>query len=374
MRKLLMVVLLVVVGFFQTAVAGTKPILNMPDYNGTYYGTPNTGGDCDSSATNCDSMAGRKMFTTLYRDNYNRTSGCAGERCGKHPGVDIDVESGTPVVASMAGTAYRVASCDSSWGGLVVIEVNNPYKAGEKAYIGYAHMRSVYVSQGAPITEGQTIGESGGALSDTCRGTSTGSHLHFQVDRPHAGLYPWFPTGRVEDSDDISNPEVPQYTHNPLPFVLGYAYHYTFAENNNKELWGAANVTAYNTVNSYLWIDSSSVYPYAGRSSFFGDVSCGETAVCSREITMDANIFKRLVLDLDFKCVANPVTIYYRKPDNVWHGATFNYDSARVYSLGMSGLADWNGIITDLIIRPSQGCTASPGPEEYLIKQMYLLP
>lgn len=374
MKKLQRVVFLVAIGFFQSAIAGTDPIANMPDYNGTYYGTPGTGGDCDSATANCDSLAGRKMFTTLYRDNYNRTSGCAGERCGKHPGVDIDVESGTSVIASMSGIAYRVASCDSSWGGLVVIEVNNPYKAGEKAYISYAHMRAVYVSQGATITEGQIIGESGGAPSDPCRGTSTGSHLHFQVDRPHTGSYPWFPTGRVEDSDDLTNPEVPQYTHNPLPFVLGYAYHYTFGENNNKELWGAANVTAYNTVNSYLWIDSSSTIPYVGRSSFFGDVSCGETAVCSREITLDADIFKRLVLNLDFKCVANPVTIYYRRPDNVWHSATFNYSSAGTYYLGMSGIPNWNGVITDLIIQPSQGCTASPGPEEYLIKQMYLQP
>ncbi len=387
MRKLFVVALLVAAGFFQTAMAGTKPIANMPDYNGTYYGTPGTGGDCDSAPANCDSTAGRKMFTTLYRDNYNRTSGCAGERCGKHPGVDIQVASGTPVLAVLSGIVKRRLDCDPTWGGLVVIEANNPYVAGEKAYIGYAHLRSVSApTVGSSVVEGQVIGASGGEdglnpdgtsngkIPDPCRGTSTGPHLHFQVDRPHAEPYPWFPTSRVEESDDISNPEVPQYTHNPLLFITGFVYNFTFAENNNKELWGAANVTAYNTVNSYLWVDSSSVYPYVGRSSLFGDVSCGETAVCSREITLDAGIFKRLVLNLDFKCITNPVTIYYRKPDNVWHGATFNYDSARKYSLSMSGLADWNGIITDLIIRPSQGCTASPGPEEYLIKQMYLLP
>lgn len=373
MKRLLVVVLLSIINLGQIAIAGTKPITNMPDYDGTYYGTPGTGGDCDSATANCDSTAGRKMFTTLYRDNYNRTSGCAGERCGKHPGVDIDVESGTAVKAAIPGTVYRAESCNSSWGGLVVIEVNNPYKAGEKAYIGYAHMRSVYVSQGAAISEGQIIGESGGALSDPCHGASTGSHLHFQVDKPHTDPYPWYPTGRVEDSDDISNPEVPQYTHNPIPFVLGYAYNYTFFENNNKELWGAAYVNSYNTANGDLWIDSSSVNPYVGRSSFFGDVSCGETAVCSREITLNADIFKHLVLNLDFKCVSNPVTIWYQKPDNVWHGASFNYSTAGVYSLGMSGLADWNGIITDLLIQPSQGCTASPGTEEYFIKQMYLL-
>jgi len=384
MRKLLIVALLVAVGFFQTAMAGTKPIANMPDYNGTYYGTPNTGGDCDSAATNCDSTAGRKMFTTLYRDNYTRESGCAGERCGSHAGVDIAVVSGTPVMAALAGTVV-VSGCKEGpgtgdFGGTIVIEANNPYVAGNKVYLVYAHLDDWDdYPVGSQVSEGVPIGLSGGKPKNQggiCPGGSQGAHLHFQVDKnpPDAQGRPWFPPSGAEQSDDVLNPVVPQYTHNPLLFVTGFVYNFTFAENNNKELWGAANVTAYNTVNSYLWVDSSSAYPYVGRSSLFGDISCGETAVCSREITLDASIFKRLVLNLDFKCVANPVTIYYRKPDNAWYGATFNYDSARKYSLGMSGLADWNGIITDLVIRPSQGCTASPGPEEYLIKQMYLLP
>jgi len=345
----------------------------MPDYNGTYYGSPATGGDCDSAVANCDSTAGRQMFTALYRDNYDRTSGCAGERCGKHPGVDIAVVSGTPIVAAMSGIAIKVDQCNASWGGLVVVEVNNPYKAGEKAYVSYAHLREVSVTTGA-ITEGQTLGKSGGATSDPCHGVSTGSHLHFQVDRQHGGPYPWFPTGRVETAD--TDFEVTAKTHNPLPFVLGYAYNFTFAENNNKELWGAANVNAFGTLNSDLWVDSSSTYAYVGRSSFFAEASCSYSNgnPCSREITLDANIFKRLVLRLNFQCVANPVVIYYRGPDDVWHAGAFNYDSARTYVLGMSGLPYWNGIITDLIVNPSQGCTASPGPAEYFIPQVYFLP
>jgi len=253
--------------------------------------------------------------------------------------------------------------------------VNNPYKAGEKAYIGYAHLRSVFVAQGYPVTEGQTIiGESGGALSDPCHGESTGSHLHFQVDRPHGGTYPWFPTGQVEQQDN--NFEVTQKTHNPLPFVLGYAYNYTFAENNNKELWGAKNVVAYNTANSDLWVDSNSAYPYVGRSSWLGETTCGDDygKPCSREITLDANIFKRLVLRLDFKCYNNPAVIYYRGPDDVWHGGKFNYSSTGTYTLNMAGLSYWNGIVSDVMIKPSQGCTANPGPAEYFVKQMYFLP
>lgn len=384
MKRLFVVVLLFTIGSVQTIIAGTKPITGLPDYNGTYWGTPNTG------STAYDSLyRSTPIFTTLYRDNYSRTSGCAGERCGKHPGVDIAVTSGTPVVAALGGAVVE-ATCDwndkrglsngaQGFGGLVIIESDNPYTSG-KVYVVYAHLDnwSIY-SVGQTVPEGEIIGYSGGDdITGVCPGASDGAHLHFQVDKfaptinSRGNLTPWFPTGRVETAD--SDFEVTMYTHNPLLFVLGYAYHYTFAENNNKELWGAANVNDYNTANSDLWVDSESVYPYVGRSSYFGDVSCGESALCSREITLDADVFKRIVLNLDYRCINNLVTIYYRGPDDVWHGGSFNYDTARKYYVDMGGLSDWNGIVSDLIIKPSQGCTANPGPEEYFIKQVYLLP
>ncbi len=388
MKRLFMIALLLTIGLVQTVIAGTKPIAGLPDYNGTYWGTPNTG------STAYDSLyRSTPIFTTLYRDNYSRTSGCAGEGCGKHPGVDIAVASGTPVVAALGGTVVE-ATCDwnrkrglsnraQGFGGLVIIESDNPYASG-KVYVIYAHLDnwSVY-SVGQTVSEGEIIGYSGGDdVTGVCPGASDGAHLHFQVDKfaptinSREKLTPWFPTGRVETAD--SNFEVITKTHNPLPFVLGYAYNYTFAENNNKELWGAANVNDYNTENSDLWVDSESAYPYVGRSSFFGNASsCSEplpNAPCSREITLDADIFKWLVLRLDFKCYNNPVIIYYRGSDDVWHAGSFNYDTAQKYYLNMSSLPDWNGIVSDLILRPSQGCIASPGPEEYFIKQMYFLP
>ncbi len=382
-------VALALFGFVSMVYAGVNPITNMPDYNGTYYGTPNTGGDCDSDAANCDSLSGRKMFTTLYRDNYDRTgvTPCAGERCGSHAGVDISVTSGTPVKAALAGTVV-VSDCKEGpgtgdFGGTVVIEANNPYVTGNKIYLVYAHMdKWDNYSVGSLVSEGATIGLSGGKLKSqggVCPGGSRGAHLHFQVDKfpPDSSGRPWFPKSLFSDGAEHADTgfDVPKYTHNPIPFVLGYAYNFTFAENNNKELWGAANVTNYNTVNSDLWIDSSSAYPYVGRSIFFGDASgCGETAPCSREFTLDAGIFKRLAITLDFKCFTNPVVVWFRGPDDVWHGGSFNYDSARQYVVNMGGLTYWNGIISDLIVQPSQGCTASPGPAEYFIKQMFLLP
>lgn len=387
MRKWLAVPAVVALSFGPVAFGGVKPITNIPDYDGTYWGAPGTGGDCDSASQNCDSTAGRKMFTTLYRDNYNRTSGCAGERCGKHPGVDIAIVSATPVKAALGGIVIE-AACDWNnirganngalgFGGLVIIESDNPYMPGNKVYVAYAHLDnwSVY-SVGQAVTQGQTIGYSGGDdVTGICPGASDGAHLHFQVDKNYpqldsfGNLAPWFPTGQVEQADTSFT--VPIYTHNPLPFVLGYAYNWNFFENNNKELWGAANVNGYNTLNSDLWIDSESVNPYVGRSSFFGDVACGETAACSREITLNADIFKKIMLDLNFRCFTNPVTVWYRGPDDVWHGGSFNYDTARKYYINMGSLPYWNGIISDIMVEPSQGCMANPGPEEYFIKWMY---
>ncbi|MCG2695232.1 M23 family metallopeptidase, partial [Candidatus Parcubacteria bacterium] len=211
------------------SMAGTKPLDGLPDYNGTYYGTPNTGSLYDP-ITN--------RFTVLYRDNYNRTTitgdgdPCAGEGCGKHPGVDIRIPSGTSVKAAFTGIAVRVIDQDqcegSTWGGLVVIEANNPYKAGEKVYVSYAHLSDVdtEVVLGSAVTEGQVIGKSGGLTSDPCSGSSTGAHLHFQVDRPHGDTYPWYPSGTTNSIPNVEYKDsdfgVTTKTYNPLPFIQGY--------------------------------------------------------------------------------------------------------------------------------------------------------
>jgi hypothetical protein len=353
--------------------AGQSPITGLPTYNGTYYGTPGTGGKCDSRAQLCDSTAGRMIYTTLYRDNYTRKSGCAGERCGKHPGIDIAVASGTPVVAVMTGKIHRVAQCDTTWGGLVVIEVDNPYKAGEKAYVSYAHLRLINttIKERDPILQGTIIGQSGGATTDACRGTSTGAHLHFQVDRPHPGLYPWFPTGQVENAD--SDFGVTTMTHNPMPFVMGYAYHFTFTENNNSEWWGG-NMSSYYASGGSLVVDSNLTYPYVGRSSFLPEATCTNSGgvICSRQITLDADIFKSMIVNFDFKCLNGPMTVWYRKNSGPWYGVSFALPSATMAALlPMGRFSGWTGILTDVIIQPSNGCSANPGPIEYYFKEVY---
>lgn len=74
--------------------AMSKPISAARDYDGTYSGAPGTG---------------TIGYSVLFRDNedYGATSGCEGEGCGKHPGVDIKASSGTNVLAAIGGTVIR---------------------------------------------------------------------------------------------------------------------------------------------------------------------------------------------------------------------------------------------------------------------------
>ena len=156
-----------------------KPIADLRDYNGTYYGASGTGtvGYTDG---------------TLYRDNQDggAASGCNGEGCGRHPGVDIPVPPGTPVFASLSGTVVR-SECNAGWGGLIVIRSTNPWNANETLYFTYAHLRARYYGVNQFVGTGTQIGESGGRVGiDQCAGNSTGAHLHFQIDKNDGNTEP----------------------------------------------------------------------------------------------------------------------------------------------------------------------------------------
>lgn len=291
-------------GFPMASIAGVKPIVGLPDYNGTYYGTPGTGRLYSSSSW---------IFSTLYRDNYDRLSGCAGEGCGKHPGVDIRVD-GKQVKAALAGKVIR-SECSlpgsGNFGGLIVIEANNPYISGQKVYVSYAHLKERYSAVNAIVSQGKVIGRSGGAPDNDCPGGSFGAHLHFQVDKPHGGPYPWYPFGRVENRDDDF--EVTDKTYNPLPFVTAGGWqNWTFADRGFFEHWGVDNATASGVERGYVWLDSSSPDTAIHRSGLTPS-SCGggEGYPCSREVTVEANIYKRLrfalsstVLGTPFRCTS----------------------------------------------------------------------
>ena len=85
-----------------------------------------------------------------------------------HPGLDIAVESGTPVYAAAMGTV-EIAGWNGGYGQFVKIRHGNGYESA------YGHMSGIAVTTGQQVRKGEIIGFVGST------GYSTGPHLHFEV-------------------------------------------------------------------------------------------------------------------------------------------------------------------------------------------------
>lgn len=85
-----------------------------------------------------------------------------------HGGIDIGVESGTPVKAALPGVV-KDTGYNSSAGNFVTLSHS------EKVDTKYAHLSKVAVAKDETVSQGQTIALSGNT------GVSTGPHLHFEI-------------------------------------------------------------------------------------------------------------------------------------------------------------------------------------------------
>ena len=92
----------------------------------------------------------------------------SGYAAGYHTGTDFAVDEGTPVRAVAAGTVVS-AGWQSSYGNTVVLALPGG------TYALYAHLSSIGVSEGDPVTAGEQVALSGST------GNSTGPHLHFEI-------------------------------------------------------------------------------------------------------------------------------------------------------------------------------------------------
>ena len=88
----------------------------------------------------------------------------------KHSGVDIAAPYGSPVLASDGGKVIY-AGWKSSYGYCVIVD-----HGGNLSSL-YAHMSAINVSKGEKIYKGKTVGKVGST------GTSTGNHLHFEIQK-----------------------------------------------------------------------------------------------------------------------------------------------------------------------------------------------
>jgi murein DD-endopeptidase MepM/ murein hydrolase activator NlpD len=92
-----------------------------------------------------------------------------GTRWGRlHAGIDLAGDTGDPISAAGAGTVIFAGS-QNGYGLTVVID------HGGGVSTLYAHQSRVAVGNGQRVSRGQVIGYVGNT------GSSTGSHLHFEV-------------------------------------------------------------------------------------------------------------------------------------------------------------------------------------------------
>lgn len=98
-----------------------------------------------------------------------RISSRFGPRWGRmHQGIDIAVNTGTPVRASAQGRV-TFAGWNGGYGYLVIVDHGNNVETR------YAHLSRIAVKVGQYVSRGTVIGYSGNT------GNSTGPHLHFEI-------------------------------------------------------------------------------------------------------------------------------------------------------------------------------------------------
>lgn len=326
-----------------------KPVAAMSDYNGTYRGSPGTG---------------NARFTTLYRDNQDdgSRSGCRGEGCGRHPGVDIAVGSGTSVRAPLSGTVV-ISRCTDGWGGLLVIRSQHPQKPWLSIRQVFAHLRvrdysnGVAVGVGDYVAAGTEIGKSGGnPASDKCAGNSTGSHLHYQIDKDDANPEPFYPAvSSLNYRDD--NFAVSDQTYNPI-VLLQKGYKWGFNQTGNRELWDLHNWESWGVTDGALWLDGGND-PYVRRG---GLTECGLSRSCSSSIAAESELYDSVYLDLYNACPSSSGKIYFTTSTepNWSESKTINYyprSRGSYRGLIYAGWhSKWRGVITGLRIDPAENC------------------
>ncbi len=86
-----------------------------------------------------------------------------------HTGFDFACKPGNPVYSTGDGVVAAVSFDLFNYGNSVLIDHGFGYKTR------YAHLKTVYVSEGMQVKRGECIGESGNT------GKSTGPHVHYEV-------------------------------------------------------------------------------------------------------------------------------------------------------------------------------------------------
>lgn len=121
-----------------------------------------------------------------------------------HNGIDIGVESNTRVNSVADGEVVRSDMKDyNGYGNFIVIKHNT---GQEDFYSAYAHLNKRLVNVGDIVKQGQEIALSGGSQGLAGgSGSSTGSHLHFEIRKTLDGQWidpePYIQNGEIFSGD-----------------------------------------------------------------------------------------------------------------------------------------------------------------------------
>lgn len=100
-----------------------------------------------------------------------------------YPAIDLPVPVGTPVYAVAGGTVIAITDDNRcGWGVFIA--------ATDGATYGYCHASAVVVSEGSSARTGALLMRSGGARHAPGSGSSTGPHLHLQIEVSEANRCP----------------------------------------------------------------------------------------------------------------------------------------------------------------------------------------
>lgn len=117
-------------------------------------------------------VASCTRITSYFGYRVDPITGEANGALSNHMGIDIALPGGAlegaPVSAAAAGTVI-ISRYSASAGNWIIIY------HGNSTYTVYMHLKSLNVSEGDSVSQGQTIGLVGNT------GWSTGAHLHFEV-------------------------------------------------------------------------------------------------------------------------------------------------------------------------------------------------
>lgn len=155
---------------------------------------------------NLNVLTAKLTYSTRHFGEYDLN---AGEFVGMHPGVDIKLPLGMPVSSVGAGKVHAVRE-EERLGRYIIIEHRT--ESEEFFYSIYGHLEEVIVEPGEKVSAGDEIGTVG------MIGNTTGSHLHFQIDRKvREGEHePYFP-GRI-----ASREEAEMFTVSPMGFMARF--------------------------------------------------------------------------------------------------------------------------------------------------------